>query len=63
MTPSHRTAQQMANWFEEWSELGSRVGGGVSQTDARELFLDALGTRNKEQDGLLFACPITPGFH
>ena len=26
----------------------------MSQTEARELFLDALGTKNKEQDGLVY---------
>ena len=54
MVSTHPTAEQMANWFEVWSELGSRVEGGVSQMDECEMVLDALGTNNKEEDGLVY---------
>ena len=54
MAPSHPTARETANCFEEWNELGYPAQGGGSQTDAPKLFLDVLGTNNKEQEGFIY---------
>ena len=46
--------------FEEWKELGSRVEGGLSHPDARELFLDGATQVNQLQTEADLPLPESP---